>query len=100
MILIQLVMNRYSFRYTAPVYGPFCLLAGIGFAAVMPTLYSVLAPLGRMTAYGILSFALVVAALRDLNFARERLLAPEIQDLVIRPILGLPPAPVPLNYPR
>lgn len=99
MILIQLIMNRYSFRYTAPVYGPLCLLAGIGFTAVMPALYSLLAPLGRLTAYGILGFALVVAALRDLNFARERLLGPEIQDLVVRPILGLPPAPVPLDYP-
>jgi hypothetical protein len=65
----------------------------------MPALYSLLAPLGRLTAYGILGFALVVAALRDLNFARERLLGPEIQDLVVRPILGLPPAPVPLDYP-
>jgi len=100
MIVIQLIMNRYSFRYTAPVYGPLCLLAGIGFTSVMPALYRLLAPLGSLTAYGILGFALIVAALRDLNFARERLLGPEIQDLVVRPILGLPPAPVPLNYPQ
>lgn len=100
MILIQLVMNRYSFRYTAPVYGPLCLLAGIGFAAVTPTLYRLLAPLGRIVAYGILSFAVVVAALRDMNFAQERLLGPDIQDLVIRPILGLRPAPVPRDYPQ
>jgi len=51
-------------------------------------------------AYGILSFAVVVAALRDMNFAQERLLGPDIQDLVIRPILGLRPAPVPRDYPQ
>ena len=100
MILIQLVMNRYSFRYTAPVYGPICLLAGIGFDAVLPALDRLLAPLGRAAAYGILGFALGVAALRDLNFARERLIVPETQDLVIRPILGLPPAPVPKDSPQ
>jgi hypothetical protein len=99
-ILIQLVMNRYSFRYTAPVYAPICLLAGIGFDAVLPVLYRLLAPLGRAAAYCVLGFAVAVAALRDLNFARERLILPATQDLVIRPFLGLPPAPVPKDYPQ
>jgi Dolichyl-phosphate-mannose-protein mannosyltransferase len=99
-LLLQLVTHRYSFRYTAPVYTTICLLAGIGVDAVLPSLHRVLAPLGRITAWAVLGFAISIAAYRDLNFAQENLILPELQDLALRPILGLPPAPVPPDYPK
>jgi len=91
---MQVVTQHYNFRFTAPVYGSACLLAGIGVDAVLPTFHRVLAPLGRVTVWIILGFAISMAALRDLNFARERLIGPEIPDLALRPVLGLPPAPL------
>jgi hypothetical protein len=36
MMLLPLVAGRYNFRYAAPAYGPLCLLAGIGIAAILP----------------------------------------------------------------
>ena len=81
MLLIQLVTQRYGFRYTAPVFGPICLLAGMGVDAVLPALQRLLAPLGRATAWAILGFAISVAAFRDFTVARDRFLLPELQDL-------------------
>lgn len=100
MVLLQVVTHRYSFRYMAPIFGPICLLAGIGADAVLPHFYKLLVPLGRTAAWAILGFAVAVAALRDFNVARSRFLLPQIQDLAMRPILGVPPAPVPPDYPR
>jgi hypothetical protein len=100
MIMIQLVTQRYSFRYTAPVFGPICLLAGMGVDSVLPTLQRLLAPLGRATAWAILGFAISVAAFRDFTVARDRFLLPELQDLALRPVLGVLRAPIPPGYPR
>ncbi len=100
MIAIQLVTHRYGYRYTAPVFGPICFLAGMGVDAVLPTLQRLLAPLGRATAWAILGFAISVAAFRDFNVARDRFVLPELQDLALRPVLGVPPAPIPPDYPR
>ncbi len=100
MVLLQLVTHRYSFRYAAPIFGPACLLAGIGADAVLPRLHRILAPFGRYTAWAVVGFAIAVAALRDFNVARDRFLLPAMQDLAMRPILGVPPAPVPPDYSR
>jgi hypothetical protein len=99
-LAIELLTQHLAFRFAAPVYGPICLLAGIGVESVLPFLRELLAPLGRVTAWAVLSFAISIAALRDLNFARERLLLPEMQDLALRPVLGVPPLPPPAAPPR
>jgi hypothetical protein len=95
MVLVPLVAGRYNFRYAAPAYGPICLLAGIGIEAILPLLHTVLAPLGRSLAWAILGFAIAVAALRDLDTARQLFLVPEVQDLALRPVYGVPPLPLP-----
>jgi hypothetical protein len=100
MLLIQILTHRYNFRYTAPVFGPICLLAGIGIDAILPSLHKLLAPLGRAITWCILGFSISIAALRDFNFARDNFLLPELQDLALRPVLSVPPAPVPPDYPR
>jgi hypothetical protein len=94
MVLVPLVAGRYNFRYAAPAYGPICLLAGLGIEAILPMLHTVLAPLGRSVAWAILGFAIAVAALRDLDTARELFLVPEVQDLALRPVYGVPPLPL------
>jgi hypothetical protein len=100
MVLIQLLTQRYNFRYTAPVYGPICILGGIGIEAILPPLHKLLAPLGRTAAWAILGFALAIAALRDLDFAQNNFLLPGLQDLALRWVLGVPPAPLPGNGSR
>jgi hypothetical protein len=100
MLIFQMLSRRYNFRYTAPAYGLICLLAGIGIDAILPTLHKLLAPLGRATAWAILGFAISVAAFRDFTVARDRFLLPELQDLALRVVLGVPPAPIPPDYPR
>jgi uncharacterized membrane protein len=99
-VLVQLATQRYCYRYTAPVYVPICLLAGIGIEAALKPLHKLLDPLGQRAAWTILGVALSVAALRDLNFARETFILPQIPDLTLRPVLGVPPAPLPPDYPR
>jgi tetratricopeptide (TPR) repeat protein len=94
MILVPLATGRYNFRYAAPAYGPLCLLAGIGIAAILPVLHKMLPPLGRGVAWAILGCAIAVAALRDLDTARESFLVPEVQDLALRPVYGVPPLPL------
>ncbi len=95
MMLIQWGSGRYDLRYAAPVYGGICLLAGFGISIVVPPLHRNLAPLGRRTGWAVLGFAIMVAALRDFNFARDRLLNTDMQDLALRPVLGVAPAPLP-----
>jgi hypothetical protein len=94
MILLQILTQRYNFRYAAPIYGPICLLAGLGVEAVLPILHRLLAPLGRGVAWAILGFAIAIAALRDLDAAQQNFLVPELQDLALRPVFGVPPAPL------
>jgi hypothetical protein len=94
-LLLELLTQHYAFRFAAPVYGSICLLAGIGVEAVLPVVRELLAPLGRVTAWVVLGFALSLAALRDFNFAQENFLLPEIPDLALRPVLGVPPLPLP-----
>jgi hypothetical protein len=91
---LQIGTHRYNFRYAAPVYGPICFLAGLGIQAILPTLHKLLAPLGRSLAWAILGFAIAIAALRDLDAAEHYFLVPELQDLALRPVLRLPPAPL------
>ena len=91
MLLVQVGTNRYSLRYTAPILGPICLLAGIGADAAMSRMQRLLAPLGRGAAWTVLGCFILVAAYRDLNYARDNLLLPEVQDLAVRPMLGMPP---------
>jgi superkiller protein 3 len=93
-LAIQLGAQRYSFRYTAPIFGPICLLAGIGTEKILPRLRELLSPVGRRTAWSILGFIIAIAAVHDLNFAYQRVFVPEIQDLAMRAILGVPPVPV------
>jgi hypothetical protein len=95
MLLIQVITGRYNFRYTAPAYGSICMLGGIGLTASLQPLYKLLVPLGRPAAAGILGFALAVTALRDLNFARDKFLSTGMQDLSLRFVLDVPPAPIP-----
>ena len=92
MLLTQVAVHRYSLRYTAPIDGAACLLAGIGVEAVLVPLRRGLAPLGSVAGWGLLSFALLVAAWRDFDFAQRTLIRTEAPDLALRPILGLPPA--------
>lgn len=94
-MLIQVATARYDLRYTAPVYGALLLLAGDGVARITPGLYRRLLPLGAVAAWAILGSALAVAALRDLNFARDKLLNTGMQDLALRPVLGVAPLPPP-----
>ena len=91
---LRFAAQRYNFRYAAPAYGPLCLLAGIGIAAILPMLHKALAPLGRGVAWAILGFILAVAAWHDLATARELFLVPEIQDLALRPVYGVPALPL------
>jgi len=99
-IAIQFATQRYNFRYTAPAFGPLCLLGGIGIEAVLQALGKLLAPLGRTVAWAILGFAISVAALRDFNHARDHFLLPRLQDLALRPISDVPPSPLPIENPR
>ena len=94
-LLLELVTQHYAFRFAAPVYGPICLLAGIGVEAALPVLRELLAPLGRVAAWAVLGFALSVAAFRDFDFARKNFLLPRLEDLALRPVLGIPPLPLP-----
>lgn len=98
-LLLQIVMQRYNFRFCAPIYGALCLLAGVGLEAVRPMLQRGLAPLGKPAAWAILGFTLGVGALHDLNFAHDRTLRPGMQDLALRPVLGSSPAPLPAKLP-
>ena len=91
---LQVLTHRYSFRYFAPAFAPFCLLAGIGVEAPIPFLRRLLDPLGRRAAYAILGFAVSVAALRDFNAAFDNFLRPGLQDLALRPVVGVPPAAI------
>lgn len=93
-LAIQLGAQRYSYRYTAPIFAPICLLAGIGAETVLPRLKGMLAPAGQRIAWTILGFSIAVAAMHDLGFAHDKLLVPQIQDLAMRAILGVPPVPV------
>ncbi len=95
MPLIQVAMQRDNFRYTAPVYGTICMLAGLGVGVILPLLFRLVIPLGRQAAWAILGFVLVVAALRDFNYASDKFLATGFQDLALRPVLGVPPLPAP-----
>jgi tetratricopeptide (TPR) repeat protein len=99
MMLLPLVAGRYNFRYAAPAYGPLCLLAGLGVEAILSMLHTVLAPLGRSVAWAIVGFAIAVAALHDLDTARDSFLVPELQDLALRPIYGVPPLPLSSGLP-
>jgi len=36
-----------------------------------------------------------VAAFRDFDFARKNFLLPRLEDLALRPVLGVPPLPLP-----
>jgi len=94
-LFLEIFTQHYAFRFAAPVYGPICWLAGIGVEALLPVLHEWLAPLGRVTAWTVLGFTLAVAALRDFDFARRNFLLPEIEDLALRPVLGVPPLPLP-----
>jgi hypothetical protein len=100
MVLIQILTARYNFRYTAPVYGSICILVGIGIEASLSPLNKLMAPLGRWLAWAVIGFALSVCALHDLNVARDRFLLPGVQDLALRVVLGVPPAPLPVELPR
>lgn len=100
MVLVQLLTGHYNFRFAAPIYGSICILVGIGIEATLPPLHKLLAPLGRRVAWAIIVFALSVSALRDLNVARDRFLIPGVQDLALRVVLGVPPAPLPVELPR
>jgi len=99
-LLLEVVTQHYAFRFAAPVYGPICLLAGAGVEAVLPFLLRLLAPLGRTTAWAVLGFALCVITLRDFDYARDYFLLPRLEDLALRPVLGVPPAPIPPDDPH
>jgi hypothetical protein len=60
----------------------------------------VMSPLGRPIALAVIGVFLATAALRDLNFAQEHFLQPEMDDLALRPVLGVPPAPPPAEPPH
>lgn len=94
MFVLQEATGRYNFRFSASVYAPMCLLAGAGAETVLRSLQKLLAPLGPKAAWAILGVVLAVAALRDWNFAEENFLGPGLQDLALRAVLGVPPAPL------
>jgi hypothetical protein len=100
MLLLQYAGGRYDLRYAAPVFDTLCLLAGIGAAAAISPLMKVMSPLGRPIALAVIGVFLATAALRDLNFAQEHFLQPEMDDLALRPVLGVPPAPPPAEPPH
>jgi hypothetical protein len=94
-LFLEVYTQHYAFRFAAPVYGPICLLAGIGVEAALPPLRELLAPLGRTAAWTVLGFALAIAAFRDFDFAQKNYLIPAMEDLALRPVLGVPPLPLP-----
>ena len=95
-LLLQALTQRYSFRYTAPVYGAACLLAAVGVAAAAGPLRRLCGP----WTWGVLGCVFVLAAFRDVSFARERFLLPQMQDLALRPVLGVAPLPLPQATPE
>lgn len=95
MLLLQVLTQRYSLRFAAPVYAAACLLAAVGVAAAAGPLRRLCGP----WAWGIIGGVLVLAAFRDVSYARERLLLPGMQDLALRPVLGLAPLPLPQAAP-
>jgi hypothetical protein len=94
-LLVQIVSQRFNFRLTAPAFGSMCMLAGIGADAALTALHRLLAPLGNVVAWGVLGFAVSIAALRDFNFAQDNLILPQVPDLPLRNVLSVPPASVP-----
>jgi len=95
MLLIQFVTHRYNLRFSAPMIGSLCLLAGIGVDTILPAALRLLAPLGRIASWTILGAALSLGALRDFNYARKTLLVPDAQDIALQEVLTLPPNPTP-----
>jgi hypothetical protein len=100
LLLLQIVSQRMNLRYTAPIYSSLCMLAGVGCGWFTIQLHRVMRPLGAPFAWTILSVVLAVAALRDVNFARDYLLNTGMQDLALRPVLGEPPAQPSSSNPR
>jgi hypothetical protein len=99
-LLLQIVSERMNLRYTAPIYSALCMLAGAGCGWITVQLHRAMRPLGGLFAWTILSVVLGVAALRDVNFARDYLLNTGMQDLALRPVLGEPPAQPAASNPR
>ncbi|MGO4209608.1 hypothetical protein AB4Y89_18280 [Terriglobus sp. 2YAB30_2] len=100
LLLAQIVSERMNLRYTAPIYSALCTLSGAGCGWITVQLHRMMRPLGSPLAWGILSVVLGVAALRDVNFARDSLLNTGMQDLALRPVLGEPPAQPAASNPR
>jgi len=94
-LLLQVLTQRYSFRYTGPAYGAACLLAAVGATAAAGPLRKLC---GRWT-WAVLGCVIALAAFRDVSFARERFLLPQMQDLALRPVLGIAPLPLPQATP-
>jgi len=94
MLLLQVITERYCFRFTAPVYGTICMLAGMGIAAALPLFSRLAAPVGRRAAWAVFGLLLVAAAVRDLNYANEKFIATGFRDLALRQVYGVPPMPL------
>jgi Tfp pilus assembly protein PilF len=97
MFLVQLILQRFNFRHSAPLYGSLCLLAGIGAAACLTLLCRWFAPFGRVATWIIIVSSIAVGSFYEVAFARDKIIVPGMQDLALRPIAGAEPLPVPLN---
>jgi len=81
------VPHHLNFRYICPVFGPFYLVAGVGFAGVTGAILQRFSVVQRRMFAGCCVMAIVFWAGRDALTFESRFVRPDLQDLSIRMVL-------------
>jgi hypothetical protein len=83
-----LTPHHLNFRYLCPIFGPFYLIAGLGFAWAASTIMAHLSPSHRPVFVACAALTIVVCAVGDASMFQIHFVRPDLQDLSIHMVLA------------